>query len=208
VSATVAVAARAGIAVVATGGVGGVHRIAPGEPPAGAADVSGDLLELSRARVCVVCAGPKAILDVRATAELLETLGVPILGWRTGELPAFYSEGSGVALEHRVDDADEVARILETHWAELGRAEGVLVVVPPPAPIAREVVEAAVAAALVEARLRGVRGKAVTPFLLGAVARATHGTSRKANVLLLERNEEVGAEVAAALARSGYNRPR
>jgi pseudouridylate synthase len=205
VSATAAIAARAGICVFATGGIGGVHRIAPGEPIGAAGDVSADLAELARNRVCVVCAGPKAILDVAATAEALETLGVPVLGFGTDELPAFYSDASGVPLEHRVDTPAEVARVLALQWGELSRAEGVLLAVPPPDPVPREAVEAAIAAALAEARARGVRAKAVTPFLLDAVARATHGRARAANVALLERNARVAGEVAAALAASGYN---
>jgi pseudouridine-5'-phosphate glycosidase len=203
VSATAALAAHAGIRVFATGGLGGVHRIAEGEPAVGAADVSADLAELARCPLCVVCAGPKAILDVAATAEALETLGIPVLGWRTSELPAFYSDGSGVALEHRVEDAAQVARVLALHFGALSRREGVVLAVPPPEPVPREVVDAAIATALVEARSRGVRGKAVTPFLLEAVARATHGRARAANVALLERNAGIAAEVAAALARVG-----
>lgn len=206
VSATAALAAMAGIRVFATGGIGGVHRILDGEPPAGAADVSADLLELSRSPVCVVCAGPKAILDVAATAEALETLGIPVLGWRTSELPAFYSDRSGVPLEHRVDDADGAARVLAVHWGALARREGAVLAVPPPSPVAREVIEAAIATALSDARTRGVRGKAVTPFLLGAVARATQGRAQAANVALLERNAAVAAEIAAALAHLGYTR--
>lgn len=201
VSATAALAARAGIRVFATGGIGGVHRIAEGEPAAGAADVSADLAELARAPLCVVCAGPKAILDVPATAEALETLGIPVLGWRTSELPAFYSDASGVGLEHRVEDAAQAARVLALHFGPLARREGVLLAVPPPQPVPREAIEAAIATALGEARSRGVRGKAVTPFLLEAVARATHGRARAANVALLERNASVAAEVAAELAR-------
>ncbi|HET7825591.1 MAG TPA: pseudouridine-5'-phosphate glycosidase [Anaeromyxobacter sp.] len=200
VSATIAIAARAGIRVFATGGIGGVHRIPPGEPPAGAADVSADLAEIARRRVCVVCAGPKAILDVPATAEALEALGVLAVGWRTSELPAFYSETSGVPLEHRVEDAAAAARLLSLHWSALGREGGVLLLVPPPAPVPREVVEAAVDAALLSARACGVRAKAVTPFLLESVARATGGRSREANLALLERNAAVAGEIAAALA--------
>jgi pseudouridine-5'-phosphate glycosidase len=207
VSATAAIAARVGIRVFATGGIGGVHRIAAGEPPAGAADVSADLGELSRSPVCVVCAGPKAILDLAATAEALETLGIPVLGWRTSELPAFYSDGSGVPLEHRVEDAAHAARVLAIHWGALARREGVVLAVPPPEPVPREAIEAAVASALADARARGVRGKAVTPFLLDAVARATHGRARAANLALLERNAGVASEVAAALARLDYNPP-
>ncbi|HEY6098293.1 MAG TPA: pseudouridine-5'-phosphate glycosidase, partial [Anaeromyxobacter sp.] len=202
VSATAFAAARAGIRVFATGGIGGVHRVLPGEAPAAAGDVSADLGELARTPVCVVSAGPKAILDLPATAEALETLGIPVLGWGTSEMPAFYSDGSGVPLEHRVEDAAGAARVLRLHWDGLGRGEGVLVLVPPPAPVAREVIEAAIAAALGEARARGVRGKAVTPFLLDAVARATGGRSRAANVALLERNARVAGELAAALAAS------
>ncbi|ACL65688.1 Indigoidine synthase A family protein [Anaeromyxobacter dehalogenans 2CP-1] len=200
VAATAAVAALAGIRVFATGGIGGVHRLAPGEPAAGAADVSADLAELARAPVCVVSAGPKAILDLAATAEALETLGVPVLGWRTSELPAFYSDGSGIALEHRVEDAAAAARVLRLHWDALGRREGVLLAVPPPEAVPREVVEAAIAAALEDARGRGIRGKAVTPFLLEAVSRATRGRARTANLALLERNASVAGEVAVALA--------
>jgi pseudouridylate synthase len=199
VSATVAVAARVGIRVLATGGIGGVHRIAPGEPPAGAADVSADLAEIARRRVCVVSAGPKAILDLPATAEALEAMGVLATGFRTSEMPAFYSDASGVALEHRVEDAGEVARLLSLHWGALGREGGVLVLVPPPDPVPRDVVEAAVSAALADARERGVRGKAVTPFLLEAVARATRGRSRQSNLALLEHNASVAGEIAAAL---------
>jgi pseudouridylate synthase len=200
VSGTVAVAALAGIRVFATGGIGGVHRMPPGDPPAGAADVSADLAEIARRRVCVVSAGPKAILDVAATAEALESLGVLAAGWRTSEMPAFWSDASGVALEHRVEDAEEAARLLSLHWGPLGREGGVLVLVPPPEPIPREVVEAAVSAALGAARERGVRGKAVTPFLLEAVARATQGRALEANLALLERNASVAGEIAAALA--------
>lgn len=200
VSATAWAAARAGVRVFATGGIGGVHRIAPGEAPAGAADVSADLAELARAPVCVVCAGPKAILDVAATAEAIETLGIPALGWGTSELPAFYSDRSGIPLEHRIDGATAAARVLRLHWDALGRREGALVLVPPPEPLAPEVVEAAIAAALEDARARGVRGKGVTPFLLDAVGRATRGGARRANVALLERNAGVAGEIAAALA--------
>jgi len=196
VSATAAIAARLGIRVFATGGIGGVHRVAPGAPP----DVSADLAELARSPVCVVCAGPKAILDLPATAEALESLGVPAIGWRTSELPAFWSDGSGVPLDHRVEDAAGAARLLRLHWEGLGRREGVLLLVPPPAPVPREEIEAAVAGALAAARVRGVAGQAVTPFLLEEVARATGGRSRAANLALLEANARVAGAVAVALA--------
>jgi pseudouridine-5'-phosphate glycosidase len=203
VSATAWAAARCGIRVFATGGIGGVHRIVPGEPPVGAGDVSADLAEIARRAVCVVSAGPKAILDLSATAEAIESLGIPALGFRTGEMPAFYSEGSGIPLEHRVEDAAAAARLLEIHWGALGRGEGVLVFVAPPEPIPRDVIEAAVLTALAAAQARGVHGKDVTPFLLEAVARATSGRARRANLALLERNAAVAGEIAAALANRG-----
>lgn len=203
VSATVAIAARAGIRLFATGGIGGVHRLLPGEPPTAAGDVSADLGELARSPVCVVSAGPKAILDLAATAEALETLGVPVLGWRTWELPAFYAASSGIALGHRVEDAAAAAQVLGLHWDGLGRREGVLLCVPPPEALPRSEVEAAMTAALAEARRRGVTGQAATPFLLAAVAEATGGRTLAANLALLEENARVAAEVAMALAALG-----
>lgn len=199
VSATCALAALAGIRVFATGGIGGVHRRAGGEP----ADVSSDLAELARQPVCVVSSGPKAVLDLPATAELLESLGVPVVGWRTGELPAFYASRSGLSLEHRVEDASQAAALLRTHWRLLGRREGVLLCVPPPEPLPAEEVEAALAGALAEASRRGVAGKAVTPFLLAAVGQATGGRSRTVNLALLEENARVAGQIAAALANPG-----
>jgi pseudouridine-5'-phosphate glycosidase len=199
VSATVAVAALLGIRVVSTGGIGGVHRVPPGEPPSAAGDVSADLDELARQPVCVVSSGPKAILDLAATAEALETRGIPMLGLGTAELPAFYATSSGVALEHRVEDEREAAAVLRFHWGALRRSEGVLLLVPPPDSVAREVVEAAVAAGLADAHARGVRGKAMTPFLLDAVARATGGRSRAVNIALLERNAGVAARLSIEL---------
>src|SRR5205823_1811527 len=135
--------------------------------PGGPVDVSSDLREMSGRPVCGVCAGPKAILDVPATAEALETLGVPVIGFRTSELPAFYTEGSGVVLEHRVEDAAEMAKLLRAHFYDLGLGTGVILAVPPPSLLPREEIEAAIAAALAEARTRRLPGKEVTPFLLG-----------------------------------------
>jgi pseudouridylate synthase len=198
VSATIAIAARLGIRIFATGGIGGVHRAAPGD--LALRDVSSDLHELSRRRVCVVAAGPKVILDVAATVEALESLCVPVLGFRTSELPAFYVARSGVKVEHRVEDAESAAALLRLHWQVLERDEGVLLCVAPPDPLPADRIEAALANALGEARSRGLSGKLLTPFLLHALDRATEGGSRAANVRLLEQNARVAGQVAAALA--------
>ncbi|HTP52490.1 MAG TPA: pseudouridine-5'-phosphate glycosidase [Anaeromyxobacteraceae bacterium] len=201
VSATAAVAALAGIRLFATGGIGGVHRRLSGD--GSPSDVSADLPELGRAPVCVVCAGPKAVLDVPATAEALETLGIPVLGFGVSELPAFFTAESGVPVSHRVEGPGEVARVLRTHWGPLARPGGVLLAVPPPHPLPRAEVEGAVSEALVECRRAGLSGPAVTPFLLEAVARRTGGRSRQANLALLEANARVAARVASALAEGG-----
>jgi pseudouridine-5'-phosphate glycosidase len=148
-----------------------------------------------------VCAGPKAILDVPATAELLETLAIPVWGYRTSELPAFFTDGSGIALEHRFDEDAAVAAALRAHWDGLGSPSGVILAVPPPSPLPRAEVEAALAAALGEASLRKLPGKQVTPFLLSALAQATAGRTRAANVDLLENNARVAARVARELSR-------
>ncbi len=198
-SASVAIAARVGIRVFATGGIGGVHRAVPSEDGA-LRDVSSDLVEISHQRVCVVAAGPKVVLDVAATAEELEALGIPVVGFRTNELPAFYVAQSGVKLEHRVDDAAGAASLLRLQWDVLERPQGVLLCVPPPAPLAPDRVEALVASALADARARRLGGKLVTPFLLHALDRATDGGSREANVALLEQNARVAGEVSVALA--------
>ena len=191
VSATCAVAARAGIRVFATGGIGGVHRRgAPTDP----LDVSSDLLELSRRQVCVVCAGPKVILDLPATAEALEALG-----FGSSELPAFFTDSSGIRLEHRFDDVASVARALRIHWDELGHGSGVLVCVPPPSPLPRAEVERALSAATSEAARRNLAGKELTPFLLARLAEASGGRTVQSNLELLENNARVAGDVAVAL---------
>ncbi len=196
VSATCAIAERAGIRVFATGGIGGVHRrVDPLDPP----DVSADLAEIARRRVCVVCAGPKVILDLAATAEMLETLGVPLWGYRTSQLPAFFTEASGIALEHRFEGPAEVAAALRMHW-ELSLG-GAVVAVPPPSPLPRAEIEAALAAALRAAGRRKLPGEEVTPFLLAALADATGGRTQQANLDLLENNARVAAQIAVALLR-------
>jgi pseudouridine-5'-phosphate glycosidase len=194
VAATMALAALAGVAVFATGGIGGVHRGARDSW-----DVSGDLTELARTPVLVICAGAKAILDLPATLEYLETAGVPVLGLGAEEFPAFYSARSGLPAA-RVDSPAEAAAVWRAHRA-LGGA-GMLLAVPPPAEVAlpRDVVEAAIERALARATAAGVRGQAVTPFLLSAVAEETQGESMRTNIALLRQNARVAAQVARELA--------
>ena len=197
VSATCAVAERAGIRLFATGGIGGVHRrVDPSEPQ----DVSSDLAEIARRRVCVVCAGPKVILDLPATAEALEALGVPVWGYGTSQLPAFFTDESGILLEHGFDEAAGVAEALRIHWEALDARTGVVVVAPPPSPLRRAVVEAALAGALREVAKRKLPGKQVTPFLLAALSDATGGRTRAANLDLLENNARIAARIACELA--------
>jgi pseudouridine-5'-phosphate glycosidase len=206
VSATVVAAARAGIAVFATGGIGGVHKRPLGEPAAGktAWDVSHDLVALARERVAVVCAGAKSILDLPTTLEALETLGVPVVGYGTSELPAFYVRSSGLALEHRVDDARIIGSLLRAHWRGLAQPGGVLVVNPiaEEAALSAEEMEIAYQQAAEEAARAGVRGKSLTPFLLAALARATGGRSIGANRTLLLANARLAAAIAGAFVKS------
>ena len=193
VAGTMMAAHWTGLRVFATGGIGGVHRNAP-------TDISADLPELARTPVMVVCAGAKAILDLPATLEWLETHGVPVIGYGTDEFPAFYSRESGLRLEARADSPAEVAAIARELWG-LGLTSGVLVCVPCPAEAARPAaeMETAIALALDEAKAQGVQGKRVTPFLLSRVSELTHGESKTANLALLENNARVAAEIAVAL---------
>jgi pseudouridine-5'-phosphate glycosidase len=201
VAGTMIAAGWAGIRVFATGGIGGVHRQVSlqGEPPP-PLDVSADLPELARTPVAVVCAGAKAILDLPATLEWLETHGVPVVGYGTDEFPAFYARESGLPLEARVDTPAEAAALLKTMW-DLDFTGGALLCVPCPAEAARPAaeMEAAIAQALRDAAAEGVRGKAVTPFLLRRVNDLTAGHSLAANLALLENNARVAGEVAVAL---------
>lgn len=196
VAATLCIANAAGVRVFATGGIGGVHRDAP-------YDESGDLAELARTPMIVVCAGAKSILDLPATLERLETLGVTVVGYRTDELPGFLTRTTGLRLTARADTPDELATI---HLASraLKRMQATLVVQAPPADVAlpRELVDNAVAVALGEARDRDVRGAAVTPFLLAAVERATSGRSLRTNLGLLEANAALAGAIAVALTRT------
>jgi pseudouridine-5'-phosphate glycosidase len=195
VSATCAMADRVGIRIFATGGIGGVHRRVDGLEPA---DVSADLSEIARRRVCVVCAGPKIILDVAATFEMLETLGVPVWCFRGDELPAFYCS-SGIKAEQSFFEPEGVARALRTHWDALECATGVVVAVQPPIALLRSEIEAALQPALREAASRRLPGKEVTPFLLSALSKATSGRTQEANLALLENNAATAADIARAL---------
>lgn len=190
VAATMYAAESVGIQVFATGGIGGVHR----EPPG---DVSADLPQLARTPMIVVCAGAKAILDLPATLECLETSGVPVVGYGTDDFPAFYAARSGLPVSVRLDTAQEVVRFARAHWG-LGFRSAVLVVQPPPAESAldADVLEAAIEEALSDARAAGVRGQAVTPFLLSRVSEITHEASLEANLALLRNNARLAAEIA------------
>jgi pseudouridylate synthase len=190
VAATLAIAGAVGVQVFATGGIGGVHRDAP-------YDESADLLELSRTSMIVVCAGAKSILDLQATWERLETLGVPVVGYQTDELPGFFTAETGIRLDTRAESASEIAAIWHAHRS-LGRPQSILVVQRPPEAHAldRKLVEDAVARAQAEARKEGVTGARVTPYLLAAVTRLTSGTSLDANLALLERNASLAGEIA------------
>jgi pseudouridine-5'-phosphate glycosidase len=193
VAAALALARLAGIDVLATGGIGGVHRAPP-------FDESADLAELARTPMIVVCSGAKAILDLRATAERLDTLGVPVLGFRTAELPAFYGAESGIPVQ-RVDDVQTIVRAYRAHRA-LGRSSALLVVQPPPAAFALpgSVVERAVVEGVRESTRAGVQGSAMTPFLLAHVDKATAGRAREVNLALLEQNAALAASISVALA--------
>jgi pseudouridylate synthase len=202
VAATMIVAAMAGIRVFATGGIGGVHRGAERSW-----DVSADLEELARTEVAVVCAGAKSILDLPKTLEYLETKGVPVIGFGTGEFPAFYTSRSGIRLEERADSAEEVARLLRAKWG-LGLGGGVVVANPVPAAHSMEAaaIGAAIEAALDAAARAGVKGKEVTPFLLAKVKELTDGESLEANIALVLNNAVLAAGIAAAYAKLGPGR--
>lgn len=197
VAASLAIAGAAGISVFATGGIGGVHRGAP-------FDESADLAELARTPMVVVCAGAKSILDIPATLERLETHGVAVVGYRTAEMPGFFTRSVGLRLSARADSPEEIARI---HLASraLGRTQATLVVQPPPAELAlpAELVDGAVVTALEQARRSGISGAAVTPFLLAAVERATEGRSLRTNLGLLEANAQLAGEVAGEVGKLG-----
>jgi pseudouridine-5'-phosphate glycosidase len=203
VAATMLCAARAGVPVFATGGIGGVHR--GGQLTM---DVSADLTELARTPVAVVSAGCKAILDIPRTLEVLETFGVPVVGFGCDEVPAFFTRGSGCPAPLRLDTPAEVAALLDAHWS-LGLHTGVLVTNPIPQAHAMDPAEIdeAITGALVEAEAQGVVGTAITPFLLARVAALTDERSLRSNIALVEDNARVAAAIAVAYAALAYDRP-
>jgi pseudouridine-5'-phosphate glycosidase len=204
VSATIRIAHIAGVRLMATGGIGGVHRDA-----SRSFDISSDIDELAATPVAVVCSGAKSILDLAATLELLETRRVPVVGIGVDELPAFYATSSGLPLAHRVDTPQEAAATVAAHLGLPG-AGGLLLVQPPPLELALDVVEveAWIADAVAEAAASGLRGGAVTPFILSHIADASGGRALAANVGLIVKNARMAARVALAdaLLRSGRTR--
>jgi pseudouridine-5'-phosphate glycosidase len=186
------------LCVFATGGIGGVHR----EPQF---DESADLAELARTPAIVVCAGAKSILDLHATMERLESLGVVVVGYRTKEMPGFFFADTGIPIPTTVSSVDEIARLFALQRS-LGRQQAVVVMQPPPAEhaVRKAAIERALDTALDDAKRHGVRGGAVTPYLLTAVERATEGRTLAANLALLEANAALAAEIAAACVSAGH----
>lgn len=195
VAATMRLAARAGIRVFATGGIGGVHRGVETT-----FDISADLTELAETPVAVVSAGAKSILDIGRTLEMLETLSVPVIAYRSDSFPAFYSRDSGFAAPMRLDTPLEIAQFLKARW-ELSPRGGVSIANPIPSrdEIPAAQIEAQIKAALAEAAEKGIAGKETTPFLLKRVNEATAGASLTANIALVKNNARLAAEIAVAL---------
>ena len=203
VAATLIIAALAGIRVFATGGIGGVHRGVEQSM-----DISADLEELAKSRVAVVCAGVKSVLDIARTLEYLETRGVPVVGYRTDTLPAFYARDSGFPVDYRVETAAEVAAAMRMQSA-LGLNGGMLVGVPIAAEhaLAKQEIDSVIEAAIADMQRQGISGKATTPFLLARIAERTGGRSLEANIQLVINNARVAAAIAVELAAEGAARP-
>ena len=199
VAATMIIADRAGVRVFATGGIGGVHRGAEHS-----FDVSADLQELAQTPVAVVCAGPKSILDLGLTLEYLETHGVPVVGYQTSTLPAFFTRSSAFGVDYRLDSAADIARALQVKW-QMGLKGGMIIANPIPEAfaIAPELVNRAIEQALKEALAQGVKGKESTPFLLARVNELTGGDSLAANIQLVLNNARLATAIAIELAKLG-----
>ena len=192
VASTMIIANLAKITVFATGGIGGVHRGAEKT-----LDISADLEELSKTNVCVVCAGAKAILDIGLTLEYLETKGVPIIGYKTSELPAFYSSESGFNVDYKIDSAFEIADILKTKW-DLSLDGGIIVANPIPMQfqLPSKTMDEAIDKAIIEAKKEKIIGKEITPYLLSKVNELTEGKSLDSNIKLIQNNAELAAKIA------------
>jgi pseudouridine-5'-phosphate glycosidase len=192
VAATMIIAAMAGIRVFATGGIGGVHRGVEETM-----DISADLEELARTNVAVVCAGIKSVLDIGRTLEYLETAGVPVVGYQTDTLPAFYSRSSGFPVDYRVDNAADAAAAMQIKWS-MGLQGGLLIAVPIPEEHAldRDEIDDVIDEAIAEMRRQGITGKDTTPFLLARTAERTGGRSLEANIQLVINNARVAARIA------------
>jgi pseudouridine-5'-phosphate glycosidase len=197
VATTMQIAALAGIRVFATGGIGGVHRGAEQT-----FDISADLLELARTPVAVVCAGAKSILDIAKTLEVLETHGVPVLGYRTAEFPAFFTRSSGFVVDHRLDSVEEIAEVMAVQRT-LGMENGLLIANPIPEADSLDpaLIDGRIDDAVAQAAREGVSGKALTPYLLQRIFELTEGRSLKANIALVLNNAAVAAELAVAAAK-------
>ena len=200
VASTMIIAAMAGIKIFATGGVGGVHRGA-----ATSMDISADLQELARTNVAVVSAGAKSILDLKLTLEYLETHGIPVAGFKTDEFPAFYTRKSGLPVLYRVDTVTELAEMLYAKW-QLGLEGGVLIANPIPdqAQVEFEYINEIIEQAVKIAEQKGIKGKAITPFLLAKIEELTKGESLKANIQLVYNNAKLGAELAVAFSKINF----
>lgn len=192
VATTMIIAAHAGIKVFVTGGIGGVHREAQQT-----FDISADLDEFARTNVCVVCAGAKAILDLPLTLEYLETKGVPVLGYQTKELPAFYTRTSGLSVDYQVDSPEEIAAIMKAKW-DMKLDGGLVIANPIPEEYSMEpaVINKAIDEALEEAKKQNIKGKDTTPFLLAKVKEITGGESLDSNIQLVFNNAKLGARIA------------
>lgn len=197
VASTMIIAEMAGIKVFVTGGIGGVHRGAEET-----FDISADLQELANTNVAVVCAGAKSILDLGLTLEYLETFGVPVIGFKTEEFPAFFTRESGYKADYKVNDEEELAKVISTKW-DLGLKGGVVVANPIPSKYAmdKDLIDKAIEDAVKEAEEKGIKGKDTTPFLLDKVKEITKGESLNSNIQLVFNNAKVGANLAVELSK-------
>lgn len=195
VSATMICAKLASLKIFATGGIGGVHRNAQNT-----FDISADLTELAQTNIAVVSAGVKSILDIGLTLEYLETLGIPVIGYRTEEFPAFYTRDSGFKVNYNIDSAHEIAEIIKTKW-ELGLNGGVIIANPIPKEYSmdKNLIDKAIEAALKKADENGIKGKDVTPFLLSEIKNITGGRSLESNIKLVLNNAKLAAEIAVGI---------